>query len=108
MDPQNPSTVYVTLAGYGRRWAFPGAVGEDTSKIGTGHVFKSIDAGQSFFNVSGDLPDVPANRSVIHNDHLVVGTDIGVFESCDNSGGGYVQLGNGLPAAPISTKRLRS
>ena len=24
MDPQDPRTVYATLAGYGRRWAFPG------------------------------------------------------------------------------------
>ncbi|MEA2123911.1 MAG: hypothetical protein QOI80_693, partial [Solirubrobacteraceae bacterium] len=34
MDPSDPKTVYVTLAGYGRKWAAPGAVGEDTSKVG--------------------------------------------------------------------------
>jgi hypothetical protein len=107
IDPTNPSTVYVTLAGYGRDWAFPGAVGEDTSKVGTGHVFKSTDAGESFTDVSGDLPDVPASWSALHNGHLVVGTDIGVFESCDNAGGGYAVLGSGLPAAPISTIRFK-
>jgi hypothetical protein len=107
MDPADPRTVYVTLAGYGRRWAFPGAVGEDTSKIGTGHVFKSTDAGQTFTDVTGDLPDVPANWTVLHNGHLVVGTDIGVYESCDTAGGAYSALGDGLPAAPISTLRFK-
>ncbi len=107
MDPSDPRTIYVTLAGYGRRWAFPGAVGEDTSKIGTGHVFKSTDAGNTFRDVTGNLPDVPANWSVLHNGHIVVGTDIGVFESCDTAGTNYSRLGNGLPAAPISTLRLK-
>ena len=107
MDPTNPSTVYVTLAGYGRDWAFPGAVGEDTSKIGTGHVFKSTDAGATFTDVSGNLPDAPAAWSALHNGHLVVGTDTGVYESCDNAGGDYAVLGNGLPSAPISTLRLK-
>ena len=107
MDPTNPRTVYVTLAGYGRRWAAPGALGEDTSKIGTGHVFKSTDAGQTFRDVSGDLPDIPANWSVLHNGHLVVGTDIGVFESCDTAGGAYSALGTGLPTTPVSTLRYK-
>ena len=107
MDPSDPRTVYVTLAGYGRRWAFPGAVGEDTSKVGKGHVFKSTDAGETFTDVTGDLPDAPANWSVVHNGHLVVGTDVGVFESCDTAGGGYSQLGNGMPATPISTLRFK-
>jgi len=70
-------------------------------------VFKSSDAGETFTDVSGDLPDTPANWSVVHNGHLVVGTDIGVFESCDNTGGTYSQLGTGLPAVPISTLRLK-
>ncbi len=107
MDPQDPRTVYATLAGYGRRWAFPGAVGEDTSKVGTGHVFKSTDAGATFTDVSGDLPDAPANWTVVHNGHLVVGTDIGVFESCDSAGGAYARLGTGLPTTPVSTIRYK-
>lgn len=107
MDPADPKTVYATLAGYGRRWAFPGAVGDDTSKIGTGHVFRSTDGGQTFTDVSGNLPDLPANWSVIHNGHLVVGTDAGVYESCDTTGGAYSQLGGGLPMAPITTLRFK-
>jgi hypothetical protein len=107
MDPSDPRTVYATLAGYARRWAFPGAVGEDTSKVGKGHVYRSVDGGQTFTDVTGDLPDTPANWSLLHNGHLVVGTDIGVFESCDAAGGSYSRLGTGLPAVPISTLRLK-
>jgi hypothetical protein len=107
IDPRDPSTVYVTLAGYGRRWAFPGAVGEDTSKVGTGHVFRSTDAGEHFTDISGDLPDVPANWSVLHNGRLTVGTDIGVFISCNDTGGTYSVLGSGLPTAPISTMSFK-
>ena len=97
----------MTLAGYGRRWAFPGAVGEDTSKVGTGHVFMSTDAGEHFTNISGNLPDVPANWSVLHNGRLTVGTDIGVFQSCNDTGGDYSVLGTGLPGAPISTMSFK-
>ncbi len=107
MDPRDPSTVYVTLAGYGRRWAFPGAVGEDTSEVGTGHVFMSTDAGEHFTDITGNLPDVPANWSVLHNGRLTVGTDIGVFESCNDTGGDYSVLGSGLPGAPISTMSFK-
>ncbi|MEA2496141.1 MAG: hypothetical protein QOJ29_4052, partial [Thermoleophilaceae bacterium] len=107
IDPEEPRTVYVTLGGYGRQWAFPGSRGEDTSKIGVGHVYKSTDAGESFFDISGDMPDTPATWSVVHNRHLVVGTQLGVFESCDVGGGNYSRLGKGLPAVPISTLQLK-
>jgi hypothetical protein len=108
MDPTHPSTVYATLAGYGRRWAFPGAQGEDTSHVGTGHVFMSTNAGKTFRNISGNLPDTPANWSVIHGGHLIVGTDIGVFRSCNSSGGPYSVLGRGLPTAPVATMSFQA
>ncbi len=107
MDPAEPRTVYVTLAGYGRRWAFPGAVGEDTSKVGVGHVFKSTDAGESFKDISGDLPDAPANWTVLWRGRLVVGTDLGVFIASDADGGGYARLGKDLPTTPVSTLRFK-
>jgi hypothetical protein len=107
IDPADPRTVYVTLAGYGRRWAFPGAVGEDTSAIGTGHVFKSTDAGETFTDVTGSLPDVPANWSVLKDGRLIVGTDVGVFLSSGTSGGDYARLGRGLPTVPVSSLRFK-
>lgn len=107
MDPSEPRTVFVTLAGYGRRWAFPGAVGEDTSKVGVGHVFKSTDAGETFTDITGDLPDTPANWTALWRGRLVVGTDIGVFISSDASGGDYARLGTNLPTTPVSTLRFK-
>ncbi len=101
MDPANPSTVYVTLAGYGRRWAIPGAVGDDTSRVGSGHVFKSTDAGASFTDISGDLPDIPADWVTVRGGQLIIATDIGVFGSSDTRGTHYAALGSGLPTVPV-------
>lgn len=101
MDPANPSTVYVTLAGYGRRWAIPGAVGDDTSRVGSGHVFKSTDAGASFTDISGDLPDIPADWVTVRGGQLLIATDIGVFGSSDTRGTHYAALGSGLPTVPV-------
>ena len=107
MDPTEPRTVYVTLAGYARKWAEPGAVGDDISKIGTGHVFKSTDSGETFTNISGDLPDTPANWTVLHKNHLVIGTDLGVFESCDTNGGAHFVLGTGMPNVQTSSLQFK-
>jgi photosystem II stability/assembly factor-like uncharacterized protein len=107
MDPSNPRTVYVTVGGYGRKWAPPGAVKDDTSKVATGHVFRSTDAGESFTDITGNLPDVPANWVVLRGGQLIVGTDIGVFASSDTNGSSWAVLGNGLPNVPITHLALR-
>ena len=110
VDPSDPRTVYVTLAGYSRRWLPVGAIGEGTPNVGTGHVFKSTDAGQSFTDVSGNLPDVPADWTVVRNGQLVVGTDIGAFisaPSVSDAGQKYEVLGSGLPTAPVFTMELK-
>jgi len=107
MDPADVRTVYVTLGGYGRRWVPPGAEGEDTSLVGTGHVFKSADAGETFVDVTGNLPDVPANWSLVRNGQLIVATDVGVFVSADTAGGMWAQLGRDLPVAPVFKVRLQ-
>jgi hypothetical protein len=103
-DPSDPTgkTVYATLGGYSSHWIPPGWVGEDTSKIGTGHVYVSHDAGQTFKDVSGNLPDVPADWLIVRQGRLVVGNDLGVFMSSGSAGGTYTRLGTGLPAVPIS------
>jgi hypothetical protein len=107
IDAADSRTVYVTLGGYGRRWVPPGALGDDVTSVGEGHVFKSTDAGESFVNISGNLPDVPANWSLVRNGKLIVATDIGVFTSEDTSGGTYSVLGNGLPVSPVLKVRLQ-
>ncbi len=102
IDPSDPSgkTVYATLGGYSSHWLPPGASAENTSRIGTGHVFVSHDAGESFTDVSGDLPDGPADWVLPRNGQLVVGTDVGAFISSDLTGTSYSRLGD-LPAVPV-------
>ncbi len=100
IDPKNAKTVYVTLGGYGRRWIPPGSLGDDVSKIGVGHVYKSTDAGATFKDVSGNLPDLPANHVLPYDGRLIVSTDVGVYVSSNSTGGTYRVLGKGLPAVP--------
>ena len=99
-DPAHPEIVYVGLAGYGRHWAPPGARGENPENVGTGHVFRSIDAGQTFTDITGDLPDTPVNSLMLHGNQVVVGTDVGAFISSDARGSAWAPLGSGAPKLP--------
>jgi hypothetical protein len=107
LDPGDANTVYATLGGYGRRWIPPGAIGDQVTNVGTGHVFVSHDHGDHWSNISGNLPDVPANWVLVHGGQLVVATDIGVFTSADTGGQRWGVLGSGLPAATVFTLRLQ-
>jgi hypothetical protein len=101
IDRSDPTgkTVYVTLGGYSSHWIPPGAVGEDTTGVGTGHVFVSHDAGENFTDISGDLPDAPADAVIPVAGKLVAGTDVGAFVSSDG-GQTWSVLGD-LPAMPV-------
>jgi hypothetical protein len=102
MDPADHRTVFVTLGASATRFFAPiGSQGEDASDVGTGHVFKSTDAGETFQDISGDLPDAQATWTVVHDGQLVVATAVGVFSSRGTDGGNYALLGTGLP--PVAT-----
>ncbi|GAC1584455.1 MAG: hypothetical protein NVS3B24_23640 [Candidatus Dormibacteria bacterium] len=107
LDPGDPNTIYVTLGGYGRRWIPPGSLGDPVDNVGQGHVFVSHNHGDDFSDISGNLPDTPANWTLVRNGQLVVATDIGVFISADTNGGNWGVLGASLPAAPVFTLRLQ-
>jgi hypothetical protein len=97
MDPANPRTVYVTLGEYAnRQWLPPGSYLDENDAIGRGHVFKSTDAGESFVDISGDLPDLPAFSLALNKGQLVVGTQIGAFLSRDTRGSAWAPL-PGIP-----------
>jgi hypothetical protein len=83
----------------------PGSYLDRYQDIGRGHVFKSTDAGETFTNISGNLPNLGANWIEIHGRQLVVGTDLGVFLSRNRDGSRWAALDDGLPAVPISTIR---
>jgi hypothetical protein len=64
-------------------------------------VFKSTDAGQSFKDISGNLPDVQATWPLVRNGQLIVATAIGVFASAGTNGGRYSPLGDDLPNVAV-------
>ncbi|MCU1673794.1 MAG: hypothetical protein JWN77_1907 [Frankiales bacterium] len=101
IDPKNARTVYVTLGGYGRRWIPPGSLGDDVSKVGKGHVYKSTDAGETFKDISGNLPDIGADDAFPFDGGLVVANDLGVYFAKTTNGGSFTVLGRNLPRAPV-------
>ena len=109
IDPADPKTVYVTLGGYAnRQWVPPGSYLDTNPNIGTGHVFKSTDAGEHFVDITGALPDASATAIKLRHGQLIVGTDVGAFISSDTSGSLWAPLGTGLPNVPISQFQLMS
>jgi hypothetical protein len=91
LDPRNAAHVIVTYGAFSRHW-IPGG--------GVGHVFVSSNGGGAWKNISGNLPDVPVNSSVVWNHRLVIGTDVGVFATSATAPGKWVRLGKNLPASP--------
>jgi photosystem II stability/assembly factor-like uncharacterized protein len=96
IDPTDARTVYVTLAGYRTRWIRGALAG-----LGRGHVFVSHNAGESFTDITGNLPDVPANAAVVWKDKLFVATDKGVYVG-PKAGGAWARLGKALPNAFVT------
>ena len=68
-----------------------------------GHVFQTTDGGQSFKNITSNLPDTPVN-SLIQDpafpNTLYAGTDVGPFVTF-NGGGHWYALGTGFPVVGI-------
>ncbi len=71
------------------------------SGFGNGKIFKTTNGGSSWNNVSGNLPDSPANDALIFYPGMstsvyYIATDVGVFVT-NNYGQVWVELANGLP-----------
>ncbi len=92
-DRDDPNTLYVTFSGF--------RYGEDY-----GHVYKSIDNGNSWTNISSNLPDVPVN-SIVKDMYgkLYLATDIGVMVSSDE-GTGWEILGENMPSLIVTDIHL--
>jgi hypothetical protein len=90
-DPDVAETVYVTFSGF--RWA-------DSA----GHVYKSIDAGDTWTNISGDLSDIPVNDILIDKNEetstLYIATDVGVYVSY-NDGENWSLVGSEMPVVSV-------
>ena len=77
-DPTNANIAYATVASFN---AAPPAVG---------HVFKSVDGGQTWASIDGagatGIPDIPVHCIIVdptNTARLYLGTDLGVFVSTD-------------------------
>ena len=72
------------------------------SGFGTGHVFRTDDAGGSWQDISANLPDIPVNAvllDAVSPDTVYLGTDIGVFVLAED--GSWTPLQQGLPNAVV-------
>lgn len=93
VDPADSAHVYAVFGGFSRRW-IPNA--------GVGHVFESTDGGASWTDISGNLPDAPADDLVISDGTLVLATDVGVFSTPAAAPGAWSQYGAGIPHAAVN------
>ncbi|HLK33000.1 MAG TPA: hypothetical protein VKT29_07910, partial [Terriglobales bacterium] len=84
------STVYASVMGFG-----------------VPHIWKSADAGVSWADVTGDLPDAPADSLLIDPDNhqlVYVGTDVGVFAAdMTQSATNWEEIGSTLAAHSLPT-----
>jgi hypothetical protein len=107
VDPDDPRTVYAALGESTARPFAPGqAVGDDGVDPSGGHLYRSTDGGETFTDISGDLPDIGATSLLVKGRQLIVGTTVGVFASADRTGRRWGLLGQDLPAAPVSSLQL--
>jgi hypothetical protein len=93
VDPTNSNNVFVCFSGY----------------ISGQKVYQSTNAGATWTNISGTLPNVPVH-CIVHDGPpggLYIGTDIGVFYR-KNSTGGWLPFMNGLPSTIVTELEIRS
>jgi uncharacterized protein (TIGR03437 family) len=88
LDPANPQRAVATFSGF------------NTNTPATpGHVFLTTNRGDSWINMSGNLPDVPVTSVALNPNNIntmYIGTDLGVFQTTDG-GATWLRLGNGMP-----------
>jgi photosystem II stability/assembly factor-like uncharacterized protein len=103
-DPAEVGTAYVTFSGHASGSYLP-------------HIFRTTNQGDTWIDVSGNLPPAPINDVVIDPSHtatLYIGTDVGVFYTTA-LGANWQPLGTGMPFVPVhdltlhpDTRKLRA
>jgi sugar lactone lactonase YvrE len=99
VDPANPAHAYAIFNGYSRRW-IPGG--------GIGHVFETTDGGQTWQDISTNLPDIASDALVIKDHRLALATDSGMYTAIAGQGArtDWRRLGQGLPNASVNDVTL--
>ena len=95
-DPQQAGTAYVVYSGFSGYGDY------------LGHVFMTTDAGASWADISGNLPDIPADDIVVdplQPGVLYLATDFGVFYTT-NGGAAWATMANGLPRVAVLSLKL--
>ena len=93
IDETNPDKIWITRSGYNA----------------TNKVYKSIDGGSTWQNLSTGLPNIPANTIVNQtgtNDGIYVGTDFGVYYYDENILM-WVPYMNGLPNVRVDELEIQ-
>lgn len=83
-SPFAGSVVFTALSGY-------------RENDNTPHLFRSIDYGQNWVDITGDLPEMPVNHIEIYNETTYfIATDNGVYYTL-NSGENWDRMGSNMP-----------
>jgi len=83
-DPSRSGVVYAT---------------RNSSQLNQDHVKRSTDFGETWINISGDLPDIFVYAiavSPVNSEHLYTATDLGVYATT-NGGINWFEFNDGLP-----------
>lgn len=89
ISPDDDQTAYITFSGFRMLDYDP-------------HVFKTVDGGQNWTDISSNLPGIPVNDIIIGAGNILfLATDINVWYS-QNDGASWQVLGNGLPMTTVS------
>lgn len=91
VDYANENIAYATLSGYKYVDYQP-------------HVLRTEDGGQSWQDISGNLPEIPVNDIIIHPDYenfLIIANDLGVWYTID-LGETWEVLGENLPMTVVN------
>lgn len=96
-DPVNVMVGYVTVSGYKYDEYLP-------------HVFRTINRGTTWTDISGNLPQAPVSDVLIDPNNtniLYAATDVGVYYT-SNLGNTWQLLASGIPIVPITMLKLHN
>lgn len=94
-DPNDAAIVYCTISGY-------------RFHDNVAHVYRSVNFGNTWQNIEGNLPNVPCNDIIpdpYRDSTLFLATDIGTYITYD-LGQNWIPLGSGMPIVPVTDLRL--
>ncbi len=90
VDPEDPAHVFVSFSGYSLDEHVP-------------YIFESYDTGNTWTDITGNLPQAPVNAIQLYSSHVIAGTDFGVFIKSNDL---WSPLGSGLPMSVVMDLKI--